>query len=134
MKMTDEMTDVEQDALVLGFELQEDGTYTWPRYPLWQIEAMACEAYRASLPQRIPTCYWEEGKHDIWVATHAEAITPRDAIGRASNAHGETGPLRVSRHVGGDRFQGWPKITDVIAYVESVWDEQRQAVIAPRQH
>ena len=129
MPLTDEQQAlVTADAERLGFVLQDDGSYVWPKFPMWRLEAMSQDeademiAIRGGIRQR------RVSELPVWVGEHAEADMTSQRPSR-NNLQIFKGPLIVGRRVGGTE-NPLAEITDVIAYIESEWDTQRAQTAA----
>ena len=122
------LTDAQQalvaaDSARLGFIEQSDGYFTWPKFPMWRIEAMLAGEVLPMLDEAYMG--FVDTERLFWLAVHAEA-TPKSLQGIADDQSVEDRAI-LGRYVGGDSNGKFPFITDLITYIEQQWDAQRHA-------
>ncbi len=121
------------DAARLGLIRQPDGTYLWPKHPLWQIEALDASAVRQKmidLHYPGPVAIFQ---NPMWIAVNYEA--PYASLPQHKTTQfGNKGELQAftaftARDIGGTKSgELFPNITDSIAYCEKQWDDRRKGL------
>ena len=109
---------VDAEAARFGFVDNGAGTYTWPRYPLWELRAMRCK----DLPDDSEQAGFYCGRIDpSWLATHAEATFASQSHLFSGEIPSLEARLYFSRHVGGDSCFVSRTIAACIELQESEW-------------